>query len=67
MIENCGIFSSTCSDSYLLSWFEEIVFHDCLVGLKLEALEEALLANGLLSFRALYHCFSGGTDFTKRF
>lgn len=51
MGNNCGIFSTTCTDGNFISFFEKLIVDDGLMNFSLKIIEKAFLANGLQVFR----------------
>jgi hypothetical protein len=55
MHQDCRIFSSTGSDGDPISGFEKVVLNNGLMDFSLEPIEEAVLADGLLSLGSFDH------------
>lgn len=55
MHENSGVFASAGADSDLFTGFEELILCDSLVNFCFEAVEKAMLADGLLCLGSFDH------------
>ena len=67
MNKNSWIFSATGANGYFISRFEQFILDDGIVDLCFEAVEEAVLADGLIGFRSFDHSFVVFAYFTLKF